>query len=476
MRRRAILIAVLLSVLAATPAAAAPSLAPVGTFAAPVHLAAPPGDAARLFVVERAGRVQVVVNGLRAATPFLDITGSVGDAGEEEGLLSIAFAPDYAASGLFYVFYTDNAGNLAVAEGQRSAADPNQGAVRRVVFTVPHPGQSNHNGGQLAFGPDGLLYVGTGDGGGQDDPGDDAQRMDSLLGKILRIDPRTSTTPAIWALGLRNPWRFSFDRASGTMVIGDVGGDVNEEVDLAPPAGGNFGWQRCEGDEPDCPLGTIRPVLNLPHSAGYSGVIGGFVVRDPGLPTLTGRYVFADLSKDTVLSAALGSETVPREEPTLPISGPSSFGEDACGRVYAVSLLGAVSRIQDGAPSPCPPPATLPSGGPPPVADTTGCAVQAVGRKRAQRILRRGKRLRLALRANERCTVTLRAKRFRTKRVSLQPNVKRIVRLTPTKKGLRKLRRTLARSERHRVRIMVRISARDDAGNQSATRVRRTVR
>jgi glucose/arabinose dehydrogenase len=483
MHRRAILAAVLLSVLAAAPAAAAPTLVPVGTFAQPVHVAAPPGDATRLFVVEKAGRVQVLVNGQTAATPFLDIDASVNDSGER-GLLSIAFPFDYAASGLFYVFYTDNDGDLVVQEGQRLAADPNRGALGRVLFMVEHTSATNHNGGQLAFGPDGALYVGTGDGGDHRDPGDDAQNPNSLLGKILRVDPRVSAQPQVWALGLRNPWRFSFDRVTGDMVIGDVGGSVNEEVDFAAagtPAGRNYGWVRCEGDQPSCPAGTIKPALNLAHPE-YTGVIGGFVVRDPGLPTLLGRYVFGDLSKTTAMSVALGAESTPKAE-ALSVSGASSFGEDGCGHVHVASIGGAVSRIQDGAlgacvvPPPPPPPAgTGPPGGTlPPTVDGTPCTVRA-GAKGTQRILRRGKRLRLALTANEACTVTLRAKRFRTKQVMLRANVKRVVRLTPTKKGLRKLRRALARSDRHRLRITVRLSARDAAGNRSKASVRPKLR
>jgi hypothetical protein len=476
MRPRASLAAVLVSLIVAAPAMAAPSLVPVGTFAQPVHVAGPPGDD-RLFVVERAGRVQVVVGGQTAATPFLDATGVVNDAGQEQGLLSIAFPSDYATSGLFYVFYTDSAGDLVVREGTRSAADPNRGELGRTLFSVPHPGPTNHNGGQLAFGPDGALYVSTGDGGGQGDPGDDAQNPSSLLGKILRVDPRVSTAPQVWALGLRNPWRFSFDRATGDMVIGDVGAGLNEEVDFAAagtPAGRNYGWVRCEGDQPMCPAGTIRPALNLPRSDGYHGVIGGFVVRDPALPSLLGRYVFGDLNKGTVMSAVVGAGggSDLRAESGLPVSNVSSFGEDGCGHVYVASLDGPVSRIQDGAASPCgaAPPPSLPARG-----DTTPCTIKAAS-KGTQRILRRGKRLRLTLTASERCRVTLRAKRFRTKRLTLQPNVRRVVRLAPTKQGLRRLRRARARSERHRLRITVRIRALDAAGNASTARARPRVR
>jgi hypothetical protein len=413
-------------------------------------------------VVERRGRVQLLDGGQRSL--FLDATGVVNAGGEEQGLLSIAFAPDYASSGLYYVFYTDGSGALVVREGSG-------GALGRILFTVPHPDFSNHNGGQLAFGPDGLLYVSTGDGGSQGDPGDDAQRLDSMLGKILRVNARSGAAPEIWALGLRNPWRFSFDRATGDVIIGDVGGSINEEIDFAPagtPAGRNYGWVRCEGDQPTCPAGTIKPALNLPHANGYTGVIGGFVVRDPGLPTLLGRYVFGDISKGTVMSVALGSESTPRPEPTLPVSFPTSFGEDGLGHVYVALNGGAVYRIDDDAVAPPPGGAPLP--------DTTPCRLSARAPRRVQRILRRGKRLAVTLRADEACTATVRAKRFRTKRVTLQPDVRRIVRLRPTRRGLRRMRRELARSERRRLRITVRISARDAAGNPSTARVRPRLR
>jgi glucose/arabinose dehydrogenase len=479
--------ALLLSLALPAGAAAAPQLVPVGEFDNPVHVAAPPGDTARLFVVEQGGRVRVVVAGQPAATPFLDVTGITATGGER-GLLSIAFPPDYATSGLFYYFLTAEAGataggllgDLTVFEGRRAGADRADAAYRRPVLRVGHSDASNHNGGQLAFGPDGLLYVGTGDGGGQGDPGDDAQDPASHLGKILRLDPRTAGAPQVYALGLRNPWRFSFDRLTGDLVIGDVGGSVNEEIDFSPAGaapGRNYGWSECEGDSPPgCPAvpGAIPPALSLPHSDGYSGVIGGYVVRDPGLPTLQGRYVFGDLSKPTVMSVALDASGASglRSEVTLPIDFPSSFGEDACGHVHVASLDGPVYRLQDGAASPCSFTAG-PAGpaGPPPAAGDRRAPGLKVGYRGTQRL----RRLRVALRADEDCSVTVRAKRFRTRRgLALKAGVRKVVRLKATRRGARRLRRAIAR--RGRVEVTIRIAARDAAGNVRVRHVRPGVR
>ena len=289
---RAALAALALLLSAAPSAVAAPELVPVGTFAEPVALAAPPGDGSRLFVVQRAGVIRLVKDGVPVAAPFADLGSAVSQAGGEEGLLGLAFPPDYTASGLAYVFLVSpNGSQLQIRELQRSS-DPDRAAPGsgRLVLAVPHTQAVNHNGGQLAFGPDGLLYAATGDGGGSNDSENDAANTASLLGKILRIDPRPSggqghTVPAtnpfgnlVWSYGLRNPWRFSFDRATGDLVIGDVGQGVKEEVDWAPAAAGggrgvNFGWHCREGTvaTPTNPNDRNSPPLCGSPPAGAQG-------------------------------------------------------------------------------------------------------------------------------------------------------------------------------------------------------------
>jgi glucose/arabinose dehydrogenase len=339
----------------------------VATFDNPVYVTAPPGDRRRQFVVEQGGRIMVVRGGRKLATPFLDISGRV-TAGGEQGLLSMAFAPDYDASGLFYVYYTDNAGDQRIVEYRRASADRADPGSARVVM-VMQDSESNHNGGLLLFGPDDLLYVGTGDGGGGGDqhgPRGNAQRLNTLLGKILRIDPRPSggrpysvppsnpfagrsgARPEIFSYGLRNPWRFSFDRRTGDIVIADVGqGDVEEVSFVRNGSGRNFGWRPFEGRRRYTPgesaPGHVRPVIQRFHSDGYCSITGGVVVRDPGLPALRGRYIFGDLCRDRLETARLSPRRARAQRLTrLRVSQVSSFGEDARGRVYAVSLDGPV--------------------------------------------------------------------------------------------------------------------------------------
>jgi glucose/arabinose dehydrogenase len=342
----------------------------IGSFQAPVYVTAPPEDSRVQFVVEQAGRIMVVRDGRKLARPFLDITSKVRSGGEQ-GLLSMAFAPDYRRSGRFYVYYTDLNGDTRVIEYRRASADrASEASARQVLFQEqPEP---NHNGGLLLFGPDRLLYIGLGDGGGGGDrhgPRGNAQNLGTLLGKILRIDPRRSggrpySVPAsnpfvgrrgargeIYAYGLRNPWRFSFDRRTGDLSIGDVGQNAVEEVSFVRSGRGrNFGWRPFEGRRRYTPgesaPGHVRPVIERFHSRGNCSITGGVVVRDPGLPALNGRYVFGDVCRGRIESARLSPGRARAQRTTrLRVPALVSFGEDARGRVYAVSLNGPVYRL-----------------------------------------------------------------------------------------------------------------------------------
>ena len=349
-------------------------LVKIGDFQNPLYMTSPPGDRRRVMVVEQTGRIMVVRGGRKLAQPFLDIhTKVIG--GGEQGLLSVAFAPDYQQSGRFYVYYSDvRNGDNKVVEYRRSSnpdrADP---ASARDVLSMPGL-ETNHNGGLLVFGPDGLLYIGTGDGGGANDQHGtigNGQDLGSLLGKLLRIDPRASggrpyRIPAsnpfvgragargeIYSYGLRNPWRYSFDRSTGDLTIGDVGQDSVEEIDFmrrGRARGANFGWRPWEGrrrnfNEPA--PGAVFPVIEHTHASGFCSITGGYVVRDRNVPSLFGRYVYADLCDARIRSARLRAGRVPQGRPlALPkLSTVSSFREDASGRVYVTSLDGPVYRI-----------------------------------------------------------------------------------------------------------------------------------
>ena len=353
-------------------------LARVGRFAQPVAIAAPPRDRRRLFVVEQGGRIRVVRGGRKLRRPFLDVSRLVVSGGEQ-GLLGLAFAPDYARSRRFYIHYTNRSGDTRLVEYRRSRSNPNvadRGSAR-VVLRQSQP-EVNHNGGQIAFGPDGLLYMGLGDGGGANDRHGErgnAQSLGTILGKILRIDPRRAGRRAyripadnpfrgragargeIYSYGLRNPWRFSFDRETGDLSIGDVGQDAIEEIDfvsLSRARGANFGWRPFEGtrrihEGEDAP-GHIPPVLQLRHSDGYCSVTGGYVVRDPGVPALAGRYVYGDFCDGQVRSAVLRADGAQddRRVGVPEVGSISTFGEDARGRVYVAAYDGAVYRIVQG--------------------------------------------------------------------------------------------------------------------------------
>jgi glucose/arabinose dehydrogenase len=306
----------------------------VGSFNDPLYVTAPPKDRSRLFVVEQGGKIRIVRKGRKLGRPFLDVSRRIVSGGEQ-GLLGLAFAPDYAKTRRFYVHYTNRSGDTRIVEYKRSRKNPNRalGGTARVVLRQSQP-ESNHNGGQIAFGPDGFLYIGLGDGGAGDDPHGrrgNAQNLSTKLGKILRIDPRRKgkrpyrvprsnpfvgrrgARPEVFAYGLRNPWRFSFDRETGDLTIGDVGQDAVEEIDfvsLKRARGANFGWRPWEGrkrnfDEPA--PGHVPPVLELRHSDNFCSITGGYVVRDPGLPSLRGRYVYGDFCQGRIRSARLSA-------------------------------------------------------------------------------------------------------------------------------------------------------------------------
>ncbi len=357
----------------AAPARRGLRLVKVGSFREPVYVTGAPGDASRLFVAQRGGQIMLVQGGRIQARPFLNIGSLVNAGGQEQGLLGLAFAPDYARSGRFFVDYTLPSNDIRVVQYDRSASNPDLAdpASARTLLTIDHHKYTNHNGGQLAFGPEGDLYIGVGDGGSEDDPEDNGQNTDTLLGKILRISPsanggytipdsnpfagQTSRRGEIWAYGLRNPWRFSFDRTTGDLVIGDVGQDLQEEIDFVPAhtgAGANYGWSVWEGDRRNKP-GTaphaVFPVLIARHSEGYCAIIGGFVVRDRSLPSLYGRYLFADNCRSPIESVKLSrGRAIGLRATGLSLPSTSSFGEDAHGHIYICSLRGPVYRLAGG--------------------------------------------------------------------------------------------------------------------------------
>jgi glucose/arabinose dehydrogenase len=287
------------------PPPGAPSLHLLGNFASPTFLTSPRLDSARQFVVEQTGRVRVVRHDTTLAGAFLDLRGQISSGGER-GLLSLAFHPQYATNGRFYVYFTNPAGDIRIVRYNVSSnPDSADEATADTVLKVPHPGQSNHNGGQLQFGPDGMLYAGTGDGGGGGDPDGNGQNKHALLGKILRLDVNgasgfaipadnpfatdTSGAPEVWSYGLRNPWRFSFDRQNGDLYIADVGQNVWEEVNVATTAatqrgkGANYGWDIMEGTHcfpsGPCTNPGVLPFVEYAHVGGACSVTGGYVYR-----------------------------------------------------------------------------------------------------------------------------------------------------------------------------------------------------
>ena len=342
---------------------------------APLYLTAPAGDVGRVFVVEQGGIIRLVdiPSGNVHAIPFLDIASLVASGGER-GLLGLAFDPSFDVNGRFYVFYTNGAGDIVIARYLRSStngdiADPASGVQ---LLTISHSTFANHNGGMLAFGPDRCLYAGVGDGGSEGDPDNRAQDLTQLLGKILRLDPETggacangvpnpfgvgNQRPEAWSLGLRNPFRFSFDRLTGDLFIGDVGQDAREEIDVsrAPSAGRglNFGWRLMEGfacfnPSTNCdPGGLTLPVLDYLHAQGACSVIGGFVYRG-AIASLKGTYFYGDFCAGFVRSFRFTGQVTEQTEWPLLNAGPNSitsFGEDAQGELYVTIQSGILFKI-----------------------------------------------------------------------------------------------------------------------------------
>ena len=341
------------------------TLTPVaGGLTDPVAIANAADGSNRLFVLEQRGTVRIVRNGVVSPTPFLNIT-SLVTSGGEQGLLGIAFPPGFASGKTFYVNYTNRSGigNTSIASfrvgSDPELADP---ATRTEILGLVQP-FANHNGGQLAFGPDGLLYIGTGDGGSSGDPQGNGQRLDTLLGKILRIDVRSGTTPyaipanpfgnEIWAYGLRNPWRFSFDRATGDLYVADVGQNQVEEINFQPAgagAGANYGWDLMEGSQcfenPGCSsAGLTLPVAEYLHGSGDCSVTGGFIYRG-SIAELQGIYLYGDFCSGRIWGLRNNGSNWSNQ---LLIDTPyaiSTFGEDENGEVYLADYnSGTIYRI-----------------------------------------------------------------------------------------------------------------------------------
>jgi glucose/arabinose dehydrogenase len=340
----------------------------LGEFDQPLYLTQAPGTN-DLYVVERPGRLRIIRGGEIVERPALDLSGEVSDEGEEQGMLSVAFDPDFASSRLLYVYFTGADQDQHVVEFKADDDGIVEEGSRREVLRMDDFA-SNHNGGLLLFGPDGQLYIGTGDGGIADDPERNGQDLGSLLGKVLRIDPRpsadrpygipsdnpfvgrTGARPEVYSFGLRNPWRFSFDRENQALTIADVGQNSQEEVDytLAGEArGANFGWSAFEGtdrfnQDQEAP-GAVPPILTYGRDRGCS-ITGGYVVRDPSLPSLVGRYVYGDFCEGDLRSFVPSVGGARDDRPLgLNVSALSSFGEDAAGHIYATSLDGPVFRL-----------------------------------------------------------------------------------------------------------------------------------
>jgi hypothetical protein len=372
-------------------------------FEEPIYVTSDPGNPDRLFVVERKGAILLVQNS--EVKPFANISSVVSEGGER-GLLSIALAPDFDSSGRFFLDYTgeEEPGEIHVAEMVASGSSAALSTLRDVIPPIPHPEDSNHYGGQLQFGPEGALFVSTGDGGGGNDKHHNAQSESSELGKLLRLpSPGPPKKPEIWSLGLRNPFRFSFDQLTGDLWIGDVGEKEREEVDVAAAPGlgqgANYGWNCMEGtlpgppppaEDPECVANAGKftpPIFQYPHEDPENGgafgcaIIGGYVARGPGMGSTYGRYVYGDLCQGDIRSFALVNPGFTERSEGVHVENLNSFGEDSCGRLYAISGNGPVYRLAGPEPTSCAATKAAPPQYQPTVASPSYIGIRAVSRK-----------------------------------------------------------------------------------------------
>jgi hypothetical protein len=501
MRRIGLLAITAALLLLASGSASGAALEQVGIFQEPIYVTSDPGDYGRLLIAERSG-VIVETSG-REQRVWADLRDLVLCCEGERGLLSIAPAPNFHESDRLYVAYTgESAAGGSPGDVHIDAFRHGAGAlIREPILSVPHSSEDNHNGGQLQFGPEGSLYASFGDGGGNGDPFGNAQNLETLLGKLIRIDPRPGAgipsyvvpsdnpfigQPAadeIWGYGLRNPWRFSFDRGTGALVIADVGQEKREEIDFAPrlsgePAGrgANYEWNCREGSiafpgaGEACAdaTGFQGPVFDYPHedpgdgSAHGCAIVGGYVVRDESVSDLNGRYLYGDFCLGAVRSIDLSSpdpRATDRPEPQLDVPPYSldSFGEDSCGRVYVVTRSGPVYRVVGGQPNPCGSTAAPPPG-PGARSPRTKVGLRVVrgrhglvrikarvrpcaGNRGRRLILKRGGRRLARKRVRGRCVV-----RFRT-RVTRRTSFRALLPLGPGA-GIARSRRVVVRGPR----------------------------
>jgi glucose/arabinose dehydrogenase len=504
--------------LAAASSASALSLHQIGedaTFAEPTYVTSDPSDPNRLFVVQRDGVIKLTTGG--QTTTFLDLASIVSynsNGGGEDGLLSMAFAPDYAQTGRFYVAYSGSENPPGAVEQAdmhvdefTASGNSAQFSTRREVLTVPQdeaPNPAFHYGGQLQFGPGGHLYISVGDGGPQEDPNGNAQDPTDLLGKMLRIDPKPGggyTIPAgnpfvgpegtrdeIWSIGLRNPWRFSFDRETDALVIGDVGYGDREEIDYRPQIlgggrGNNFGWNCREGTQNTgfggggCGGAFTDPVFEYDHDANPSceSITGGYVVRDPELEELQGRYVYSDYCIGNVRSVTLGFPASDDRSEGISVGSPTSFGEDCAGRIYVADQGGPVYRLEDFTPSSPTPADCASSAG---QSDTKAPSLD-LGGKDKQKLRKR--KIRLTFTSDEAATLDVdgevtaesgkkRLFGLRTKHRQLEAGVKAKITWKLSKKRARRCRKRIRKHRR--VFAGFDVTAIDAAGNGAPSQKR----